>query len=264
MIYKYVPRPFKKHYKKFFWRFFYNYIGTFGLMRRAKFLNHGYASEGTKKEEFTLRTLNTLNKNLYLHLMKHAEIDGKNYMEIGCGRGAGLALLTEHYKPSRCVGVDLSDANIRFGKKLCKGLKVEFKRGDAEKQIFPDNSFDVVLNLESSHCYASKINFYKNVYSILKNGGRFLYSDLFWGDYLIEEMEKQFTQTGFVTEKKENITKPVFRSIEIQADVRNYYVQGSMTPQKYLGNFVAVQGSELHEGIKTEAIKYMFYVLRKP
>ena len=265
MIYKYVPRPLKKHYKKLFWRVFYNYIGTVGILRKARFLNHGIVESDADIEfsEYNPLLFRKLSQNLYLHLMREAEIDGKHYLEIGCGRGAGLELLMNHYKPARAVGVDISDSNIRYGKRLNKGNGVELKRGDAEKQIFPDKSFDVVLNLESSHCYASKLNFYKNVKAILKDDGTFLYSDLFWYDHLTAEMEKQFDDLGFYIVKKEDNTKPIMRSIELQAQVRQYYVKGKVTPNKKLSDMVALPGTPLYDGLTNGTIKYLFYVLKK-
>jgi len=264
-IYKYVPKPLKKYYKKFFWRVFYNYIGTVGIMRKTRFLNHGILEEEIEMRlnEFNPLLFRKLSQDLYLHLLKEATIDGKNYLEIGCGKGAGLDLLIDHYKPARCVGVDISDTNIRFGRKLNKGNGVEFKRGDAEKQIFPDKTFDVVLNLESSHCYASKLNFYKNVKAILKDDGTFLYSDLFWYDHLTVEMEKQFEEVGFNIDKKEDITLSIIRSIELQAKIRTYYVKGKISPNKKLSDMIALPGTPLYDGLKNGTIKYLFYVLKK-
>jgi SAM-dependent methyltransferase len=262
MIYKYVPKPFKKYYKRLYWRVFYNYIGSLGILKKIEFLNYGYADEGVQIKDFTWKTLNQVNKNLYLHLMKQATIDGKNFIEIGCGRGAGLNLLTEHYKPARAVGVDISDRNIKLAKKMNKGNIVEFYRADAEKQIFPDKSFDVILNLESAHCYASKFNFFKNVHSIMKDDGRFLYSDLFWGEEQINSIEKQLTEIGFEILKKEDITQPVLRAINVLADIRKYCAGTSLSPKKYINNFLAVEDSTLNEGFKSGYIKYLFYTLK--
>ena len=263
MIYKWIPKPYKKHYKKLFWRVFYNYIGTVGTLSPTRFLNHGYAEEGTTMQDYSLKTLGILNQKLYLHLFEQANPDGKQVIEIGCGRGAGLALLNEHYKPAGCTGVDLSDANVRRGRKLCKGLNVKFVRGDAEKQIFPDKTFDIAFNLESSHCYASKRKFYENVHAILKDDGCFVYSDLFWLDTLIAEMEKEFEEVGFYIDKKEDITPQVFRSITIQSELRKYFVEGSLTPNKLINNFVAMPGSELYNSLSDGTVKYNLYVLKK-
>lgn len=263
IIYKRLPKFLKNPYKWLFWRVFYNYINAFGRLRPVRFLNHGYAEEGVTIKDFTLKTLGKLHQNLYMHLFEQVSPEEKRILEIGCGRGAGLAHMMNHFKPARAVGLDLSDLNIRRAKKLCKGFNVEFVRGNAEKKTFPDKTFEIVYNLESSHCYVSKRRFYENVHGILKDDGYFVYADLFWLDSLIEEMEKEFWEVGFYIEKKENITPQVIRAIEILAELRKYYVEGNFAPNKLLNNFIALPGSELHQCLHDGTVKYILYVLRK-
>jgi ubiquinone/menaquinone biosynthesis C-methylase UbiE len=263
MIYERLPKFLKAPYKKIFWRLFYNYIEIAGKLRPAKFLNHGYAEEGVTIDNISLAEVGQLPYNLYMHLFEQAPPTGKHVLEIGCGRGAGLAHMKEQYQPERCVGLDLSDANIRRCKKLYSNLNIEFVRGDAEKQVFPDKTFDIVFNLESSHCYVSKRKFYENVYSILKDDGYFVYSDAFWIDSLIKAMEKEFDEVGFYIEKKEDISAQVFRSIEIKSFIKQRYLQVSATPKKMMNNFVAGVGSDMYEWFKNGSVVYTLYVLRK-
>ena len=51
-------------------------------------------------------------------------------------------------------------------------------RGDAENLPFPDQSFDAVINIESSHCYPRFPRFLAEVARVLRPGGHFLYADL--------------------------------------------------------------------------------------
>ena len=263
MIYKRLPKFLKASYKRLYWRMFYNFIGLAGKLRPAKFLNHGYAEEGVTIDNISLTEVGQLPHNLYMHLFEQASPTGKHVLEIGCGRGAGLALMNEHYKPVRSVGVDLSDANIRRCKKLYSKLNIEFIRGTAEKQIFPDKTFDLVFNLESSHCYVSKRKFFENVNAILKDNGYFIYSDAFWFDSLIETMEKEFDEIGFYLEKKEDISDQVFRSIEIKSFIKQRYLHVSATPKNTMNNFVAGPGSKMYEYFKNGSVIYYLYVLRK-
>ena len=43
---------------------------------------------------------------------------------------------------------------------------------------FPDRAFDVVVNVESSHCYGSMDDFLAEVHRVLRPGGSFLFADL--------------------------------------------------------------------------------------
>ena len=262
MIYKWIPKPLKKYYQRLYWRMFYNYIGIMGRLKPARFLNHGYAEEGVNIKNISIADLVKLAQNLYLHLFQQAPPEGKTVMEIGCGRGSGLALLNEHYKPQRSVGVDLSDANIKIARRNCKAYPVEFIRGNAEKQIFPDKTFDVVYNLESSHCYPSRRKFFENVFAVLKDDGSFVYSDAFWHT-TVEALETELNEVGFSIEKKEDITKEVFRSIEIKSFIKKAYMQKTVKADNIMNNFVAGPGSEMYEYFKAGSLKYLLYVLKK-
>ncbi|WP_373155955.1 class I SAM-dependent methyltransferase, partial [Mycobacterium marinum] len=55
---------------------------------------------------------------------------------------------------------------------------LDFVRGDAENLPFEDESFDVVLNVEASHCYPHFSRFLAEVVRVLRPGGYLLYTDL--------------------------------------------------------------------------------------
>lgn len=58
-----------------------------------------------------------------------------------------------------------------------KGL--EFRQGDAENlsRLGYKEEFDLVINVESSHCYGNFANFVRGAASVLKKGGYFLITD---------------------------------------------------------------------------------------
>lgn len=263
MIIKWLPKPLRKPYRKIYWRVFYNFIGNFSWLSSSQYMNHGVAEEGMTVDNTSLLEMMQFARNLYLHLFKQAPPDGKCVMEIGCGRGAGLAVMHEFYNPSRTVGVDLSDTNIRRCRKTHGKLGIEFIRGDAEKQIFPDKTFDAVFNLESSHCYVSKKSFYSNVHSVLKDDGTFVYSDAFWKTTLDTEVEKVLDEVGFIIEKKEDITEKVFRSIKIKAYIKEHFMKKGILRFKVMNNFVAGPGSMMYECFDNGSVVYNLYVLKK-
>lgn len=41
-------------------------------------------------------------------------ISDKRVLDLGCGRGGGLAFLSKYYEPEEAVGVDLSRQQIQF------------------------------------------------------------------------------------------------------------------------------------------------------
>ncbi len=60
---------------------------------------------------------------LYHHLAHKVEIKDKHIVDIGCGRGGGLAFIDHKFSPSSAVGIDLEPIAVRFanGKYRQKG-----------------------------------------------------------------------------------------------------------------------------------------------
>ena len=74
-------------------------------------------------------------------------------IDIGCGRGGNIAALSKYFKPLSIVGLDICPANIADCNAKSRGGESFYLVGDAENIPFADESFDVVLNIESAHAY---------------------------------------------------------------------------------------------------------------
>ena len=72
----------------------------------------------------------------------------------------------------------MNRAAIAFCRKWHKLASLDFVHGNAEKLPFPDQSFDAVINLESSAAYPHFSRFLAEVVRVLRPGGHFLYADL--------------------------------------------------------------------------------------
>ena len=101
------------------------------------------------------------------HWVAAGLVDGKTVLDIGCGAGLGLNLMTE--KASRVVCTDLFAANIALV--LNQRLdNVEALVMDAHHLEFPDNSFDVILAMEVAQ-YLRMEEFLSEVRRLLVVGG---------------------------------------------------------------------------------------------
>ena len=67
---------------------------------------------------------------------------------------------------------------------------LEFLVGDSADIPFDNDSFDVVINVESSHCYPSIPKFVNEVSRVLKKGGKFLYCDFVINSSIDEHLNK--------------------------------------------------------------------------
>lgn len=93
-------------------------------------------------------------------------------------------------------------------------LCVFFVKGDAESLSFDPGRFDVVINIESSHCYGSMETFLANVRRVLRYGGCFLYAD-FRNKNDVAVLQRQMERSGMKILKREDITPNVVRSLDL-------------------------------------------------
>lgn len=116
--------------------------------------------------------------NLYHRTATQVDLGGKQVLEVSCGHGGGASYLTRTLHPASYTGLDLNQAGIKLCKKRHRLPGLDFVRGDAENLPFDDESFDVVLNVEASHCYPHFRRFLAEVVRVLRPGRYFPYADL--------------------------------------------------------------------------------------
>ena len=107
-----------------------------------------------------------------------ADLSGKQVLEVSCGHGGGASYLVRTLHPASYTGLDLNPAGIGFCRKRHNLPGLDFVEGDAENLPFANQSFDVVINVEASHCYPHLPRFFAEVARALRPGGHFVYTDL--------------------------------------------------------------------------------------
>jgi SAM-dependent methyltransferase len=70
---------------------------------------------------------------------------GLRWIDIGCGNGAFTELLIARTSPSEVQGIDPSEAQLAFARSRPAACLAEFRKGDAMKLPFPDESFDAAV-----------------------------------------------------------------------------------------------------------------------
>ncbi|MFC2089833.1 class I SAM-dependent methyltransferase [Bacteroidota bacterium] len=125
----------------------------------------------------------TAQKNLTDYCLSHvSDFRGKRVLEIGCGNGVQSLYVKQKHMPDYIKGIDLNASNIEIAKKEASRLglaDIEFETGDAQNLVnIPDNSFDIVINIESAFHYSDKQAFLKEIDRIMKPGGTFILADI--------------------------------------------------------------------------------------
>jgi ubiquinone/menaquinone biosynthesis C-methylase UbiE len=151
-----------------------SYHELFNISKEINFMNHGYFPFSTilKKEDLLFKFESTL----YLELLKNINKENLTLLDIGCGRGGGLNILNKYFKFKELHGCDINSMAIEYCQKNYKNIN--FKISNAEKLDYEDQTFDIITNVESFHCYENKKNFFKETNRVLKKNGSLLMTDI--------------------------------------------------------------------------------------
>lgn len=201
---------------------------------------------------------------LYQHLTDMIELNDKDIVEIGSGRGGGLNYLAKKYSVNSLKGIDLSESAIAFSNKHYKFGNLSFQHGDAQEIPLLNNSCDVVLNVESSHRYPKMDRFLAEVKRILKTGGHFLFTD-FRYDYEWTELQGLFESSGLKILTEKDITPFVICALEMDDQRRRALVK-KLAPKYLQGailNFAGTVGSETYNYFSCRKYIYKSYAFRK-
>lgn len=184
------------------------YNEFFKLLKNNKwfdFMNHGYYPP---YDVFDKDYIFKNSASLYLNLIEKLETADKIVLDIGCGRGGGAKVLRDYKKFKNIYACDINPSSIDF----CRENHpiIDFKNCSSMSLDYDDSSFDIVINVESSHCYKDIDLFLKEVNRVLNQDGVFCYTDIFYNDYPIEEILKN--SGYFKNIVSEDITRNVYNS----------------------------------------------------
>ena len=109
-----------------------------------------------------------------IHLARYLNakpyVYGKRVLDAACGEGYGTRLMY-NWGASSVVGVDISEVAIDKATKIFGTENVSYMRHNVEELPFPDNSFDVVVSLETIEHLDEPAKFLTELHRVLKKGG---------------------------------------------------------------------------------------------
>ena len=105
-------------------------------------------------------------------------------LDVGCGTGPVIELLSKKYPEKHFVGLDITPAMIEVAQSK-KLPTAEFIVGDAENLPFGDGGFDAVLCANSFHHYPHPERFFAEAARVLRPGGRLILRDYTSSDFVV-------------------------------------------------------------------------------
>jgi len=102
---------------------------------------------------------------------------GGRVLEVGCGRGVALPVLSRLLRPRRLVGLDVDPSLLGRAREHTKplGRAVELRAGDVRELPFGDASFDVVVDFGTCYHVARRAHALREISRVLADGGRFVH-----------------------------------------------------------------------------------------
>lgn len=234
---------------------------------RVTFMNYGYADDEPPK--LSDRDVdNRYPLQLYHYTASQIPIEEKEVLEVGCGRGGGAEYIGRCFCPANLTGLDISQKAVDFCQEHYSDDKeLSFVCGDAQalEQVFSPESFDVAVNVESSHRYTDFTAFAEGIYSILTPGGHFLLTDFRDSDEW-EQVQEDLWEAGFSMIRTQDITSNVVRALDEDSARRESLIE-ELTP-RILNNvareFAGTKGTSLYRSFANGERLYYAMLLQKP
>lgn len=178
-----------------------------------------------------------LSKQIVEGVAKYVEVSsGGKCLDVGCGSGALSIAVAKENPDSTVVGIDRwGKEYASFSKKLCESNAVAegvnntvFKKGDAVKLNFPDETFDAVTSNYVYHNVtgANKQELLLETLRVLKKGGTFALHDIMskrrYGD--MDEFILKLKDMGYREARLVPTDSGLFMS---EREGKSYFLKGS-------------------------------------
>jgi ubiquinone/menaquinone biosynthesis C-methylase UbiE len=236
------------------------------------FLNLGYlAHPGELGDEDIADIADRVSERLYDQVVGGADLVGRTVVEVGCGPGAGSAHLARTYRPASLLGVDLNKDMITWCREHHDVANLQFLQGDAQDLPIASNSADAVINIESSHCYPSRLRFFEEIMRILRPGGSFLFADIIFSGVkreVSDVVSAQLSQAGLIIENCIDITENVVAARDAVSRSRAFRSRmldsapSMMVP--LVEEFLCLTGTQFYERMASRRLRYLQWRALKP
>lgn len=251
-----------------FWKYWYPYVTQLMKDESFVFMNYGFQHPDLTPTTLPLQE-NDEPDRLFIHLYHQAAsfaaLENKDVLEVSSGHGGGASYVSRYLKPKSYTGLERNPKAVKFSSERHQIPNLKFIEGDAMKIDLPNDSCDVVLNVEASHSYADAEIFYAEAARVLRPGGCLLTTD-FRSQAKLKNWNSQLTSSGLEIKKEADITSNVLEAMSLVNEKRhkmiNSWVPGLL--HSFFRHFAGVQGSSIYNSFVERKRVYMSFALQKP
>lgn len=251
--------------QKLLWRRWYQTLNLRWEDDAWTFMNYGYVSDDSETD----RPLAAEDEDhrlfiaLYDQALPSIPLTDLRVLEVGAGRGGGASFIARYLAPASVTGLDFSLNGIAFCKRAHANISgLDFVHGDAEALPFEDSSFDVVVNIESSHCYGNMTRFVEEVVRVLRPGGHFAWADL-RGKKMVADTESAFVHPNLELMNSRDITANVVAALDQISEKKMELIEKMALNKKFMRQFSGTRGSITYLALSGEYAVYISRTFRK-
>jgi len=244
---------------RYLWKKWYNFIAKHDSNNLLTAMNYGYIDDNVSTDPLSSPQL-----KLYEHVIDKVLLHDKKVLEVGSGRGAGALYLTTKFNPLAYIALDMAFIASKKADELTENPCLHAVSGDALAIPVKQSSIDVIINIESSHCYSNLEKFIEEVSRSLNQGGIFCYCDLMPvknKDRLLGYFEKH----SLKVKKINNITQQVLRSLAYDSgqhsELINKHVPWYL--KKTVSEFAGIKGTAVYNLFDSGKFVYYSFQVEK-
>lgn len=155
------------------------------------YINYGYWKNIALDGDALLSTEDRIksSRDLYKEVIQHLDASKDDVvLEIGCGRGVGIADFLSLHQSKCMIGIDINHEQIKRAK-LNINIKCVNKAQDiklfcqsAEHTLLESHSIDKIYSVETAQHFSSMFDFAREMKRLLKPGGKLVFASYFLVD----------------------------------------------------------------------------------
>ena len=246
------------------WIWWYQKLAKANVRSEFRFMNYGFEDGSGPYLEIEDEP-NRMFIQLYSMNIRGVELEGREVLEVGSGRGGGASWIAKTHSPARLMGVDFSSEAVGHCKRwYADQSNLEFVEGNAQDLPFDDESFDVVYNVESSHCYGDMGAFVEQVHRVLRPGGMFCWTDLRDAETMAT-LPSLFMSKDFKIVESADVVQEVIKALDEIYETKMKTIEENVpkSVRRSFETFAGIKGTPVYEGFVSGSMAYHRYLMRK-
>jgi fatty-acid O-methyltransferase len=237
--------------------------------QRFVFMNHGFCdgtdAGGSLRDEDQLWRYSI---QLVRHLLAGLDLRGRRVLDVGCGRGGASSYIARYHQPAQVVALDLCAEAVHLCARTHRLEGPAFLCAHAQRLPLASGAFDVVLNIESCHCYADQAAFLGEVVRVLKPGGFLCLTDAMSPAVLPRFEQELLPGAGFEVLRSRDITQEVAEGIRCNQEQLSALcasmVSGAIGNRGILEQLLRSVNGDIYNRYRQRLSIYHSWLLRKP